>query len=101
MSREKEARPAVDQAGSGAQITTAACHGSATGSVHAHLRARRAASYRLPPLPEGRRDPLDPPPVPPRLSVESARAAWRHLYHHGLMSTVVEQTLARSIGAAP
>jgi hypothetical protein len=28
----------------------------------AGLKRRRAASYRLPPLPDGRRDPLDPPP---------------------------------------
>lgn len=30
-------------------------------SISAQLRIRRAAAWRLPPLPDGRRDPLDPP----------------------------------------
>jgi hypothetical protein len=34
----------------------------AADSIPAQLRRRRAASYRLPPLHDGRRDPLDPPP---------------------------------------
>ncbi len=59
--------------------------------ISAQLRRRRDASLRLPPLPDGRRDPW-PPPRPP-LSVASARAAWAHLHALGLMSELVDRVL--------
>lgn len=47
------------------------------------LRARRAASYRLPPLPCGHRDPLDCLSETQREA--AARAAWHHLNSLGLV----------------
>ncbi|TDV40107.1 hypothetical protein [Actinophytocola oryzae] len=46
------------------------------------LRARRAASYRLPPLACGHRDPLD---CPQPQWTAAARAAWYHLNRLGLV----------------
>lgn len=54
------------------------------------LLRRRRASLRCPPLPCGRRDPLDPPPRRHWSARERAswRLAWRHLKVHGLRPVV-------------
>ncbi len=62
--------------------------------ISAQLRRRREASLRLPPLAGGMRDPWLVPRPP--LSVESARAAWLHLYELGLMSESVDRVLRDS-----
>lgn len=54
------------------------------------LLRRRRASLRCPPLPCGRRDPLDPPPRgrPTARERASWRLAWRHLTVRGLRPVV-------------
>jgi hypothetical protein len=65
-------------------------------AVPAQLRRRRAASYRCPPLPDGRRDPLDPvgePLTDPR-ELDSWRVAWVHLDRLALPAIVPPLVLA-------
>lgn len=60
------------------------------------LRRRREASRRLPPLPDGRRDPLDPPLHEPLTvaGIEAWRAAYRHLHQLGYRVDVPARVLA-------
>jgi hypothetical protein len=52
--------------------------------VAEQLRARRAASYRLPPLACGHRDPLDCDREAPQWT-SAGLAAWHHLNRLGLV----------------
>lgn len=64
-------------------------------SVPGQLRARRAASWRLPPLPDGRRDPLDPQDEPVSdAELDAWRAAWWHLHRKGLPAVIPDRVLA-------
>jgi hypothetical protein len=78
--------------------TTRAEPTASVGQIPAQLRRRRAASWRLPPMPScGHRDPIDCRNVPPGRSaadVRAARRAWRHLRDHGLTSEVVAKAIA-------
>jgi hypothetical protein len=62
--------------------------------IRAQLRRRREASLRLPPLADGRRDPLDPP-----LLTDQDRAVlryvWRLLARHGLLTAGMKAELSR------
>jgi hypothetical protein len=63
-------------------------------SLPTQIRRRRAASYRLPALVDGRRDPLQPPVMPGgRHDAVGAERAWRHLCDAGLQSELVERVL--------
>lgn len=59
--------------------------------IPAQLRRRRAASYRLPLLDCGRRDPLDPAGWSSRL--EARRLTWCHLQRLGLLDEHIDATL--------
>lgn len=68
-----------------------------TNGSPSQLRRRRGASYRCPPLADGRRDPLDVIDVDGPLSdaeVAAWRAAWVHLHALGLPAVVPERVLA-------
>jgi len=61
------------------------------------LRRRRSASYRLPPLASGRRDPwCYLPPAPGCATAEAAERTRRHLDELGLMSDVVAGVLSEA-----
>ncbi len=66
-----------------------------TDDVPQQLRRRHDAALRLPPLDDGRRDPLLA--RRPRLSVASARAAYFHLEACGLLSELVVDVLRREV----
>jgi hypothetical protein len=55
------------------------------------LRRRRAASWRLPPLADGRRDPIDPIPS----DREVLRHVWWTLARHGLLTAAMRSELCR------
>jgi hypothetical protein len=58
------------------------------------LRRRRAASWRCPPLADGRRDPLDPVPEPlTDAELDSWRVAWWHTRRAGLEPIIPERIL--------
>lgn len=65
-----------------------------TSQIGEQLRRRREASWRLPPLESGLRDPTTRlvPVVTgssKRCDLQAARRAWCHLQAHGLMSDLV------------
>ncbi|MBV9651692.1 MAG: hypothetical protein JO296_16365 [Pseudonocardiales bacterium] len=64
--------------------------------VAARLRRRRATSRRCSPLPDGRRDPLDPAHTHNWSSreLESWRNAWWHLHRLGLPASVPPRVIA-------
>ncbi len=79
----------------GVEVTTTDTNTVLTADdIRAQIRRRREASRRLPPLADGLRDPWTAPRPP--LSVESARAAWAHLYALGLMSELSDRVLRES-----
>ncbi|MGH4012199.1 MAG: hypothetical protein ACRDTH_29240 [Pseudonocardiaceae bacterium] len=82
-------RPAPDDSGRH-QATRHVQDTAASTSVAAPLRRRRAASYRCPPLADGRRDPLDPvhPDTWTDAELESWAAAAVHLRRAGLTPQV-------------
>lgn len=59
MSETREARPASNGTGHNTQLTGGDSTTDGT-AFAAALRRRRAVSWRCVPLPDGRRDPLDP-----------------------------------------
>ncbi len=63
--------------------------------VAQQVRRRHDAALRLPPLDDGRRDPLLA--RRPRMSVASARAAYFHLEACGLLSELVIDVLRREV----
>ncbi|MDP9395995.1 MAG: hypothetical protein M3Q27_17770 [Actinomycetota bacterium] len=63
--------------------------------IPAQLRRRHDATLRLPPLDDGRRDPLLA--RRPRMSVALARAAYSHLEACGLLSELVVDVLRREV----
>lgn len=73
-----------------------------TNGIPSQLRRRRGASYRCPPLADGRRDPLDVIDVDgidvdgllSDAEVAAWRAAWVHLHALGLPAVVPERVLA-------
>jgi hypothetical protein len=68
---------------------------TATPSVPARLRRRRAASWRCEPLADGRRDPLDRCAEPlTDTELASWRLAWLHLHALGFPAVVPERVLA-------
>ncbi|SNR49711.1 hypothetical protein SAMN06265360_107192 [Haloechinothrix alba] len=71
------------------------CEYTAATDTPAQLRARRAASYRFPPMECGHRDPVDCYPRP--RDINAARLAWWHLREHGLLSEHVEAVLAEEV----
>lgn len=59
-------------------------------AIPEQLRRRRDASYRLPPLESGVRDPWrDTPPRPSEANTAASRRAWDHLRAVGLTSESV------------
>lgn len=67
----------------------------------AQLRRRRAASWRLPPLCDGRRDPLDSAGEPiSDAELDSWRAAWCHLDRAGLVAVIPQRVLVAA-GPSP
>jgi hypothetical protein len=68
--------------------------GVSTENLPDQLRRRRAASWRLPPLADGRRDPLDSADEPIRdAELVSWRAAWWHLRRAGLEPVIPKRVL--------
>jgi hypothetical protein len=63
-------------------------------NVSVQLRRRRAASWRLPPLADGRRDPIDPPMVTDQ-DRAILRYVWRTLARHGLLTAGMKAELSR------
>ena len=61
--------------------------------IPGQLRRRRAGSYRLPVLDDGRRDPADPALRLFEFGVETRRQAWAHLTGAGLMCEHVDRLL--------
>jgi hypothetical protein len=57
----EEQRPRVETEGAANNITNARTVAPAGDGIPTQLRRRRAASRRLPPLHDGRQDPIDPP----------------------------------------
>ncbi|MGH3542481.1 MAG: hypothetical protein ACRD0H_04700 [Actinomycetes bacterium] len=63
--------------------------------IPAALRRRRAASWRLPPLADGRRDPLDSADEPiTDAEIDAWRATWLHLHRLDLPAVVPAHVLA-------
>jgi hypothetical protein len=85
-----DARPArPDQHKPGTDIGT---------DIPAQLRRRRVASWRLPPLDDGRRDPLDDCDEPlSDAELDSWRAAWMHLDRLALPAIVPQRVLVASV----
>ena len=85
----EEQRPRVETEGAANNITNAT-------TIPAQLRRRRAASYRLPPLHDGRRDPLDPPPDDSKPAVIVITEDRYSCYFHG--SEKVLRAAVRRVG---
>jgi len=68
--------------------------------IPAALKRRREASWRLPVLPSGYRDPFDERARDWPRDVDACRAAWAHLNDLGLMSELVDKVLKELAGAA-
>jgi hypothetical protein len=64
---------------------------AAVENVAAQLRRRRGASWRMPPLADGCRDPIDPIPS----DREVLRHVWRMLARHGLLTAALRSELCR------
>ncbi|MGH3511657.1 MAG: hypothetical protein ACRDRB_05195 [Pseudonocardiaceae bacterium] len=66
--------------------------------IPAQLRRRRAASRRLPPLPDGRRDPLDSTHEPiTDAEIDAWRATWSHLDRLGLPAIIPSRVVAAGL----
>jgi hypothetical protein len=63
-----------------------------TDSIAAQLRRRRAASLRMPPLADARRDPLD---IPVSYSSEPLRLFWYELRARGLLTDTITAELLK------
>ncbi len=82
--------PALTNAGSAIKLkvtTTGSLDRSLgdPGDIPAALRRRKRASFRLPPMPDGRRDPLESDPADRPAHIEARRLAWCHLHRLGLL----------------
>jgi hypothetical protein len=81
--------PAADTKPNGPSVTD-------TDDIPTQLRRRRAASRRLPPLHDGRRDPLDPPPDAGKPAVIVITEDKFSVYFHG--AETVLRAAVRQVG---